>query len=100
MGIVDGRVLSNNYENDFRKHFETHYADSGARYEDLAPSYEFGFQMATDPKFDGQKFHDVESEIKSVYLDRYPASDWETNWDALFYGWEKAGGAAGGWSIV
>lgn len=92
--------MSSYYESDFRKHFEAHYAASGATYEDLAPSYEFGFQMATDPRFEGKEFHDVESEIKSAYLDRYPDRDWETNWDALFYGWEKAGGAAGGWGFV
>jgi hypothetical protein len=92
--------MSSYYDSDFRKHFEAHYTSSGATYEDLAPSYEFGFQMATDPKFEGKKFHDVESEIKRVYLGRFPNRDWETNWDALFYGWEKAGGAAGGWGFV
>lgn len=85
---------------DFRKHFDTHYAASGASYENLAPVYEFGFQMANDPNFHGRKFHDVESEIKKAYLRRYPDSNWDTIWDALFYGWEKAGGAAGGFGFI
>lgn len=89
-------TVPSNYESDFREHFETHYAASGATFEDLAHAYEFGFQMAEDPKFHGRMFHDVESEIKEAYLDRYPDRDWDANWNALFYGWEKAGGAAGG----
>jgi hypothetical protein len=92
--------MSSFYESDFRKHFEAHYAASGATFEEFAPSYELGFQMANDPKFEGKTFHDIESEIKSAYLGRYPDRDWETNWDALFYGWEKAGGAAGGFGFI
>ena len=92
--------MSSIYESDFREHFETHFADSGATFEEFAPSYEFGFQMAHDPKYEGKKFHDIESKIKSDYLDRYPDRDWETDWDALFYGWEKAGGTAGGFGFI
>lgn len=92
--------LASDYDGDFRKHFETHYAASNLRYQDLAPYYEFGFQMAKTAEFIGRKFHDVESEIKTIYLSRYPQSDWESTWDALFYGWEKAGGAAGGVGLI
>lgn len=88
------------FESDFRKHFETHYAAAGVTYESLASSYEFGAQMAGDPRFHDRKFHDVESEIKSAYLSRYPESDWQSVWDALFFGWEKAGGAAGGFGFI
>jgi hypothetical protein len=92
--------MSSDYESDFRKHFEEHYTASGAAYEDFAATYEFGFQMATDPRFEGKKFHDIEAKIKSIYLDRFPDADWEASEDALFYGWEKAGGAAGGWGFI
>ena len=92
--------MASEYQSDFQKHFETHYADSGAAYEDLAPAYEFGVEMANDPKFHDRKFHDIESEIKSAYLSRYPDSEWETIWDALFFGWEKAGGTAGGFGFI
>jgi hypothetical protein len=92
--------MPSDYENDFRKHFEVHYAASGATFEEFRPSYEFGFEMANDPKFKGKKFHDVESEIENAYLHRYPGADLDRNWDALFYGWEKAGGAAGGFGFI
>ena len=93
-------MLPSDYQLDFRKHFDTHYADHGMIYEELAPSYEFGYQIANDPKFHGQKFHDVEHEIKKLYLQRYPNNTWETIWDALFFGWERAGGEAGGWGLI
>ena len=87
-------------EADFRQHFEKHYAGEGVSYEEVAPAYEFGFEIARDAKFRGKKFHDVEAEVKSAYLKRYPDADWDKHWDALFYGWEKAGGAAGGFGFI
>ena len=92
--------MPSTYEPEFQKHFQTHYASTDARYEDLAPAYEFGFQMASDPKYQGKKFHDVEAQIKKDYLHRYPDSDWDAIWDALFFGWEKAGGDAGGFGFI
>ena len=48
-------IVSSYCESDFRKHFETHYAARGMTYEDLAPSYEFGLQMASDPRFEQRR---------------------------------------------
>lgn len=69
-------------------------------FESLEHAYEFGYHIAKNPKFQGQKFHDVESSIRDEYLRLYPGGDWDTVWDALFYGWEKAGGAAGGYGFI
>ena len=85
---------------DFRRHFDTHYTNHGVTFEEIAPAYQFGYDMANDPKFHGRKFHDVEDEIKQLYAERYPDSQWETIWDALFFGWERAGGEAGGWGFI
>ena len=88
------------YENDFRSHFETHYAKLDVMYEVLAPAYEYGFDTALNPKYRGRKFHDVESEIRREFLSKYPETDWDSIWDAVFFGWEKAGGAAGGFGFI
>ncbi len=100
--VIDMASLStaDDRESDFRQHFDKHYAGEGVSYEDVAPAYEYGFEIARDSKFRGQKFHDVEAEIKSAYLKRYPDADWDRQWDALFYGWEKAGGMAGGFGFI
>ena len=88
------------YESDFRQHFETHYAALDLPYESLEHAYEFGFQAANSPKFHGKKFHDVEADVRAEYVSLYPGSEWDTVWDALFFGWEKAGGAAGGFGFI
>jgi len=88
------------YESDFRRHFETHYAALDVPYESLAHAYRLGFQAANDPKFLGQPFHDVEPAIRAEYSNLYPGGDWDRAWDAVFYGWEKAGGAAGGFGFI
>ena len=100
--VIDMASLSTvaDRESDFQEHFAKHYAERGVSYAEVAPAYEFGFEIARDPKFRGRKFHDAEAEIKAAYLARYPDADWDKHWDALFYGWEKAGGAAGGFGFI
>lgn len=88
------------YQSDFRQHFDTHYAAWDLPYESLAHAYRFGFEMANDPRFHGQPFREVEPAIHAEYLTLYPGGDWDRAWDALFYGWEKAGGAAGGFGFL
>lgn len=88
------------FENDFRRHFEQHYSALDLPYEALEHAYEFGFQIANTPHFQGKQFHDVESAVREEYQSVYPGGDWDTAWDALFYGWEKGGGAAGGFGFI
>ena len=87
-------------ERDFRQHFEEHYAALDLPYESLSHAYWFGFEMANDPRFRGRMFREVEPAIRNEYSNLYPGSDWDRAWDALFYGWEKAGGAAGGFGFI
>ncbi len=88
------------FDNEFRRHFDAHYDALDLPYESLEHAYEFGFQIANTPKFKGRKFHDVESDVREEYVRLYPGGDWDRAWDALFYGWEKAGGAAGGVGFI
>ncbi|HSU33831.1 MAG TPA: YsnF/AvaK domain-containing protein [Bryobacteraceae bacterium] len=79
-------------DTDFRNDFQTRYASSGGSYEDYAPSYRYGYEMASDPRYRGQSFDEVESQLRSDYGNRYPNSTWERFKDSVRYGWDKVTG--------
>jgi hypothetical protein len=94
------REDASGYQAEFRKNFAAFYAGSGLTYEELAPSYEWGFKMANDPRYRGKNFPDVESDLKAAYLLLNPNADWEKRSTAVLYGWEKAGGIVSGFALI
>jgi len=74
---------------DFRNDFQTRYASTGANYDTYAPSYEYGYHMASDDRYRGRNWEDVESDLRSDYERRYPNSRWEQMKDSVRYGWNK-----------
>lgn len=82
------------YDDDFRRDFQTRYASSGGSYEDYAPGYQYGYQAASDPRYQGRTWDQVESELRSDYGRRYPNSAWDRFKDSIRYGWDKVTGRA------
>ncbi|MBV9501824.1 MAG: YsnF/AvaK domain-containing protein [Acidobacteriaceae bacterium] len=83
-------------DDDFRRDFQTRYASSGASYEDYGPAYEYGYQAASDPRYQGRSWDEVESDLRSDYGLRYPNSAWERMKASVRYGWDKITGRARG----
>ena len=81
-------------EYDFRRDELTRYAIAGARYEDYEPAYQYGYQAASDPRYQGRSWDQVESDLRSDYGERYPDSAWERFKDAIRHGWDKVTGKA------
>jgi uncharacterized protein (TIGR02271 family) len=83
---------SNDYASEFRNDFRTRYGSSGASYDTYAPSYEYGYRMASDKRYQGKRWEDVESHLRTDYERQYPNSKWEQMKDAVRYGWNKVTG--------
>jgi len=77
------------YADDFRNHFQTRYGTTGASFDTYAPSYEYGSRMASDNRYQGRRWEDVETNLRSDYERQYPNSTWENMKDSVRYGWEK-----------
>lgn len=80
------------YGDEFRRDFETRYASSGGAYEDYAPAYTYGYQSASDPRYQGRSWDDVEPDLRTDYGRRYPNSTWEKMKGSIRYGWDKVTG--------
>ena len=94
------REDASSYDTEFRKNFADFYAESGLSYEELAPAYRWGFNMANDPAYSGKNYPDIESDLKAAYVPMNPSRDWEKMSTAVLYGWEKAGGRVSGFVLL
>jgi uncharacterized protein (TIGR02271 family) len=83
-----------NYDDDFRRDYQARYAASGTSYEDYAPAYQYGYEAASDPRYQGRNWDQVESDLRTDYGRRYPNSAWERMKDSIRYGWDKVTGRA------
>jgi len=80
------------YNDDFKRDYEANYASSGVPYASMLPAYEYGYSTASDPRYRGKAWSDVESEVKTDYLRKNPNSTWDQIKGAVRYGWEKVTG--------
>lgn len=87
-GTAAGTALGAN-EEDFRRHYTSTYGNAGEGYDTYRPAYNYGYQMANDPRYKGRNFDDVESDLRSDYGRRYPNSTWDRIKDSVRYGWNK-----------
>lgn len=90
-GSASGTALGAN-EEDFRRHYTSTYGNSGESYDTYGPGYNYGYDMASDPRYHGRSFDEVEPELRSDYARRYPNSTWERIKDSVRYGWNKVTG--------
>jgi uncharacterized protein (TIGR02271 family) len=81
------------YDDDFERDFRSRYgSDRSARYEDYAPAYQYGYRMASDERYRGRNWDDVESTLKTDYERNNPNSKWDQVKGSVRYGWEKLTG--------
>jgi uncharacterized protein (TIGR02271 family) len=87
-----GRTMGADINEDFRRDFAARYESSAGAYEDYAPSYRYGYEMASDPRYQGRDFSEVEADLRNDYGRRYPNSTWDKMKESIRYGWDKVRG--------
>ena len=76
----------------YRNHFTSNYGTTGASYDDYAPAYSYGSEMARNQKYSGRKWDDVESDLSSDWSTRAgnkAGSTWEKMKSAVRHGWDR-----------
>ncbi|MGI9073730.1 MAG: YsnF/AvaK domain-containing protein [Bryobacteraceae bacterium] len=92
LGEQGAKSSRSNIDDDFRSHFTNYYGTTGDTYENYAPAYRYGYDSASDPRYQGRDFNEVESDLRTDYARRYPTSTWEKIKDSVRYGWDKVTG--------
>ena len=93
-GVVErfGPIALRGDDSHFREHFTSTYAGSGAAYDDYAPAYSYGAQMAGSGRHAGRHWDEIEPELRSGWDSRDgsgDASTWEKMKAAVRHGWDR-----------
>lgn len=59
---------------------------------DVQPAYQYGSRMASDPKFRGKSWSDVEPTLRNEYEREHPNSTWDDIKSSIREGWESVTG--------
>jgi uncharacterized protein (TIGR02271 family) len=73
----------------YRSHWQNSFASSGGRYEDYAPAYQYGSTLASDERYRGHQWNDIEPHVRTDWESRNTGGTWERAKEAVRYGWEK-----------
>jgi uncharacterized protein (TIGR02271 family) len=83
---------SDDYSDDFRRDWQNRYVNSGEPYETYQPAYDYGYRSASDPRYRGKDWSDVEETLRTDYMRSNPNSSWDRMKGAIRYGWERVTG--------
>jgi len=64
----------------------------GGRWEDVEPSYRYGHEMASNPRYQGHQWSEVESALRNDWGTQHPETPWERVKDGVRHAWETASG--------
>lgn len=82
------------YDPDYRRHYETAYADYDRDYDDdLVHAYRYGTETAYHDDYRNRAYVDAETDLQSDYLARYPDRDYGADRSAVRYGYNRARGS-------
>ena len=79
-----------NYDDDYREHYDTTFAESDHDYDVYEPAYRYGHESGLDERYKDREYADVEDDLNRSYSERYPESRYDQVKDAVRYGYERA----------
>jgi hypothetical protein len=83
------------YDTDWRSHWQTNHANQGYTYEQYAPAYRYGYDLANDPRYRGRDWNSIAPEAQREWDTRQPGT-WNRFQNSMRYAWDKATGAERG----
>ena len=75
---------------DFRADHATRYGTQGGSYDDYDPAYRYGYGLASDARFQGRDWDEIESDVRSDWEQRHPGNAWERFKGAVRHAWARA----------
>jgi hypothetical protein len=76
-------------ESYFRSHYNSNFAGGSESFDDYAPAYKYGADMANSETYRGRPWRDVEPQLRSDWEGRNPGSAWEKFKAAVRHGWDR-----------
>ena len=73
------------YDKNFRSHFYLTYSEGDLPYEHYAPAYRYGYQLASDKRYDNKNWDEIETQVQRGW-EGQRETVWMTVADAISYG--------------
>ena len=73
------------YDRNFRSHFYLTYSGGDFSYELYAPAYRYGYQLASDERYDKKNWGEIETQVQQAW-ERQHETVWMKVVDAISYG--------------
>jgi len=83
------------YTTDFRSNYDTSYAKSGYSYDQFAPAYRYGYDLAQDERYSTGDWNTVSPQVQAAWEQRNPGT-WDQFKNAIMYARDKARNALKG----
>jgi len=77
------------FADEFRSDYEARYAMQGGTYDDFDPAYRYGHALASDSRYDGRSWAEIEIDARADWERRHPQSAWERYKSAVQHAWER-----------
>ena len=88
-GHAAGRTFDDDAEA-FRSDHSTRHAADGGSYDEYDPAYRYGHGLASDARYGGREWSDIEADVRGDWERRHPGSAWERFKGAVRHAWERA----------
>jgi uncharacterized protein (TIGR02271 family) len=83
------------YETDYRNNYQSAFATKGYTYDQYAPAYRYGYNLASDERYRGRDWAAVEPDARSAW-EQHNKGTWEEFKDAIRYSWDSVRGRSTG----
>ena len=80
------------YANEFRADHASRYGSQGGSYDDYDAAYRQGHAMASDSRYRGRSWAEVEADAERNWQTSNPAGSWQKFKDAVRHAWERVSG--------
>jgi hypothetical protein len=77
------------FEQLFRAHFNTTFSRGGASYEEYAPAYQYGYDLAHDAQYANQEWYELEDTARQGWEQQHGDMDWSDVREAIYRGWQS-----------
>ncbi|WP_426197493.1 hypothetical protein [Massilia sp. DWR3-1-1] len=73
----------------WRRHHADSHGDDDPHYDEYAPAYLYGLDMASHEQHGGKEWDEAEPALRSHWQGLYPHAAWSTFKDAVRHGWQR-----------
>lgn len=82
------------YDAYFRNHYNSNYANTSFTYDQYRPYYEYGYELANDPRYRGRDWSQIEFDARQDWERNHPGARWDDFRAAVYEAWMRVTGRA------